>query len=212
MDFLDKEIEQYALAHTEQEPDLLYEIFRETWQKQINPRMLAGHMQGRVISMLSHMISPKYILEIGTYTGYSALCWSEGLKPDGHIHTIDSNEELEDTVTQYFERAGKAHCIHMHIGDATAEIKQLDFPWDIVFIDADKANYQNYYDAVITKIPSGAYIIADNVLWSGKILDDTSEDIDTIALQKFNTYVHHDERVQEVLFPIRDGLMICRKR
>lgn len=211
MDFLDEKIDKYVCDHTEKENENLYELNRETHLNVLIPRMLSGHLQGRVLSMLSHMIKPKNILEIGTYTGYSALCFAEGLQENGKITTIDKNDELEDIIRKYFDKTGLSDKIDFKIGDATEIIPKLEGNWDLVFIDADKTNYSNYFDMIIDRIPSGAYIIADNVLWSGKVIDIDVKDPDTIAIKEFNTKVHLDDRVQNVLFPIRDGLMVLRK-
>lgn len=212
MDFLPQEIEEYVAKHTEKEPAILAELNHETWEKVLIPRMLSGHIQGRVLSMLSHMIKPKNILEIGTYTGYSALCFAEGLQNDGKIHTIDINEELETMVNAYIEKSNLKDTIINHIGNAIEIIPTLSEEFDIVFIDADKTNYSNYYDLVFDKVKSGGYIIADNVLWSGKIIEQEDKmDDDTKALVEYSKKIHADNRVQNVLFPVRDGLMIARK-
>lgn len=213
MDFIHPDIEQYVNRHTSQENDILKALDRETHEKILHPRMLSGHLQGRVLSMITHMIKPKNILEIGTYTGYSSLCFAEGLQPGGRIDTIDKNEELKYIVKKYHELAGKREMIHHHIGQALDIIKILDYQYDLVFIDADKENYLNYYDAVFDKVPVGGYIIADNVLWSGKILDqkEIENDLDTRILAEYNERITKDARVENVLFPIRDGLMIARK-
>lgn len=211
MDFLDEKIDQYVCEHTEQENEVLYDLNRETHMNVLIPRMLSGHLQGRVLSMLSHMIKPKNILEIGTYTSYSALCMAEGLAENGKITTIDRNDELEEIIQKYVKKSGNQDKIHFLSGDATEIIPTLNESWDLVFIDADKTNYSNYFDLVIDKIPPGGYIIADNVLWSGKVIDDEADDPDTLAIKEFNTKVHEDERVQNVLLPVRDGLMILRK-
>ncbi len=213
MEFLDPAIENYVTEHTSHESELLRSLNRETHLKILQPRMLSGHLQGRVLSMLSQMIKPKNILEIGTYTGYSALCFAEGLQDDGRIDTIDRNEELEPIVTRYIKEANKEDTIHLHIGTALDIIQSLDYKYDMVFIDADKENYINYYDAVFNKVPIGGYIIADNVLWSGKVLDksEIEADEDTKVLVAYNERIMNDERVENVLFPIRDGLMIARK-
>lgn len=213
MNFLPDRIEQYVTEHSEKEPELLSQLNHETWEKVLNPRMLSGHIQGRILSMFSHMIQPKNILEIGTYTGYSTLCFAEGLKKDGEIDTIDINEELEPLVSKYFSSSNYRKNIHQYIGNAIDIIPTLNKMYDIVFIDADKSNYCNYYDLVFEKINPGGYIIADNVLWSGKIVEALAEnDIDTQTLIAFNKKVHDDDRVQNVLFPVRDGLMIVRKK
>jgi caffeoyl-CoA O-methyltransferase len=176
--------------------------------------MLSGHLQGRVLAAFSHMLRPNRILEIGTYTGYSALCLVEGLQPEGILHTIDKNKALEATVKDYFKRAGVAHQIKYHIGQAADIIPQLDEVFDLVFIDADKKNYSRYYDLVFDRIRPGGFIIADNVFWGGKVLTvaDQPTDKRTQAIIDFNTQVHRDPRVANVLLPIRDGLMILRKK
>lgn len=213
MDFLPEQIEEYVAKHSEKEPQLLNELNHETWEKVLIPRMLSGHIQGRVLSMLAHMINPKNVLEIGTYTGYSALCFAEGLQAGGKIHTIDINEELETMVNTYIKKANLTDTIINHIGNAIDIIPTLNKEFDIVFIDADKTNYSNYYDLVFDKVKSGGYIIADNVLWSGKVIEDKSVlDSDTIALIEYSEKIQNDKRVQNVLFPIRDGLMIARKK
>jgi len=213
MDFLDPNIEDYALAHTSPESELLAELNRETWSKVLIPRMLSGHLQGRVLSMISKLIQPKYILEVGTYTGYSALCLAEGLQKDGELHTIDINEELETMIKKYFSKSPQGQNITSHIGNALEIIPTLNKAWDLVFIDADKENYANYYDWVIDVLRPGAVIIADNVLWSGKVLKETEpKDEETKALKAFNKKVHEDDRVENLLLPVRDGLMVLRKK
>lgn len=213
MEFLDKDLEEYVNQHTSPESDILSDLNRQTNIKILQPRMLSGHLQGRTLSMLSKMIQPKRILEIGTYTGYSAICMAEGLKDDGELITIDINYELKEMVENYIERAGFTNQIHLKIGNALAIIPTLDQHFDLVFIDADKVNYSNYYDLIIDHLPSGAFIIADNVLWSGKVIESTkNKDADTEALKHFNTKVHEDNRVENVLFPIRDGLLVIRKK
>ncbi len=212
MEFIADNLDQYVCAHSENEPEILADLNRRTHVSVIQPRMLSGHYQGRVLSMLSHMIQPEKVLEIGTYTGYSALCLAEGLKEKGHLTTIDVNEELEDFVAAYIEKAGMGDRITQLIGDAIDIIPTLDEQFDIVFIDADKKNYCNYYDLIFDKVKSGGYIIADNVLWSGKVLEDyDSLDRETKILMDYNRKIHEDERVHEVLLPIRDGIMIARK-
>ena len=213
MDFLPEEIESYVAKHTDDEPTLLKELNHETWEKVLIPRMLSGHIQGRVLSMLSHMISPKTVLEIGTYTGYSALCFAEGLQQGGKIHTIDINEELETMVNNYISKANLTNTIINHIGNAIEIIPTLNETFDLVFIDADKTNYSSYYDLVFDKVKPGGYIIADNVLWSGKVIENKKDlDPDTIALINYSEKIQKDDRVQNVLFPVRDGLMIARKK
>ncbi|WP_420577517.1 O-methyltransferase [Ekhidna sp.] len=211
MEFLPEDLQKYVEDHSEPESGLLQQINRETHLHVLKPRMLSGHLQGRVLSMLSHMIRPKNILEIGTYTGYAALCMAEGLQPQGKLITIDNNEELSVRTKAYFNQSDWANQIEMKIGNAMEVIPTLKESWDLVFIDADKSNYGNYFDLVIDQVVTGGFIIADNVLWSGKVFDKTKNDKDTEAIRDFNKKVHTDSRVQNVLFPIRDGLMILRK-
>ncbi|MBL7892097.1 MAG: O-methyltransferase [Bacteroidia bacterium] len=212
MDFLDPAIEQYVIEHTQAEPDILQRLNRETNLKVLMPRMLSGHLQGRVLHMLSCMIKPKHILEIGTYTGYSAICLASGLVEGGKLITIDINSELEKMVRKYFDEAGVAAKIDYRIGNAMTIIPGVKEKLDLVFIDADKENYSNYYDLVFDKVNKGGFIIADNVLWSGKVLMDKAKmDKDTKAICEFNNKVHNDKRVEHVLFPVRDGLMVVRK-
>ena len=213
MEFIAEELDDYICQHTSVEPTLLYELNRETHLKVLQPRMLSGHFQGRFLSMLSHLIRPKNVLEIGTYTGYSALCLLEGLASNGKITTIDINEELEDIVRKYISKAGAQDKINYLIGDALELIPQLEEDFDLVFIDADKNNYVRYYDLVIDRLKSGAYILTDNVLWSGKVIEDLKEnDLDTKAIIEFNEKVVNDPRVETIMLPIRDGLMITRKK
>ena len=213
MEFIDQKIDDYVCAHSEDEPQLLYDLNRETHINVLRPRMLSGHFQGRVLSMISHMIQPKNVLEIGTYTGYSALCFAEGLAEGGKILTLDKNEELEDLVNEFIQKSEYKNAIECRIGDAMEIIPTLQEEYDLVFIDADKSNYINYYNMVFDKVTKGGYIIIDNVLWSGKVLEEVEKgDEDTQVLIDMNKLIHEDERVQEVLFPIRDGLMIARKK
>jgi len=212
MEFLPEKIEQYACQHTQAESDVLAKLNRETWAKVLIPRMLSGHLQGRALSMFSKMIRPKTILEIGTYTGYSAICLSEGLQEDGKLHTIDINEELKSMSSSYFEKAGIADNVIQYVGNAKEIIPKINDDFDLVFIDADKENYSNYFEIVIDKMPIGGFIIADNVLWSGKVVEKINDkDQETKALKDFNTLIHNSDRVDHILMPIRDGLMICQK-
>ncbi len=211
MEFLPDDLQRYVEDHSEPESDLLQQINRETHLHVLKPRMLSGHLQGRVLSMLSHMIQPKNILEIGTYTGYAALCLAEGLRTDGKLITIDNNEELSVRTKQYFAQSDYSDQIEMMVGNAIDIIPTLQTSWDLVFIDADKENYSNYFDQVIDQVNNGGFIIADNVLWSGKVFDESKNDKATESIREFNQKVHTDSRVQDVLFPIRDGLMILRK-
>jgi len=211
MEFIAEELDNYVCAHTTEESELLKRINRETHLEVLQPRMLSGHFQGRVLSMFSKMIQPECILEIGTYTGYSALCLAEGLKEKGKLITIDVNEELENRVRNYFQSSDFKEQIDYRIGDAIKIIPQITEQFDIVFIDADKMNYINYYEMVFSKVKIGGYIIADNVLWSGKVADESKNDKETELLRAYNLLIYNDERVENVLFPIRDGLMIARK-
>lgn len=212
MEFLPEKIEQYSCQHTQKESAVLAELNRETWAKVLIPRMLSGHLQGRALSMLSKMIRPKTILEIGTYTGYSAICLSEGLETNGVLHTIDINEELKSMCQHFFEKADISKQVCQHTGNALDIIPKMEGNFDLVFIDADKENYSNYFDLVIDKVSMGGFIIADNVLWSGKVVEDEDKnDLETKALKDFNKKIQQSERVENILLPIRDGLMICRK-
>ncbi len=210
MDFLSRDIEQYAKAHTSSESDLLKKIDRETNAEVLMPRMVSGHLQGRFLSTVSNMIKPKTILEIGTYTGYSAICLAEGLSSNGKLITIDINEELETRVRGYFKEGGLESKIDYRIGDAAKIIPTLDINFDLVFIDADKQNYSLYYDLIFDKVPVGGFILADNVLWSGKVVQ-TKIDKDTKAIKEFNQKVNQDERDKTMLLPLRDGIMIVQK-
>ena len=210
MEFINPELNSYSEAHTSAESPLLKKINRDTHAAVLKARMLSGHLQGRFLSMISKMIKPKTILEIGTYTGYSALCLAEGLPPGGKLITLDINEELESRVRGYFLDSGMNDSIDFRIGNALKILPGLSGPFDLVWIDADKENYTHYYDLVIDKVPSGGYILADNVLWSGKILE-TKTDKDTRALQAFNDKIHQDPRVENLLMPIRDGILLMRK-
>lgn len=214
MEFIDQRLADYAEAHTTPESEVLAELNRETWAKVLMPRMLSGHLQGRVLSLFSKLQRPRRILEVGTYTGYSALCLAEGLSDDGLLHTIDINAELEDMVLKYVKKAGYEHKIKMHVGNALEIIPQLDETFDLVFIDADKENYWNYYEMAIDKVRPGGLIMADNVLWSGKVIDPkmVERDEETKALNEFNSRVGLDNRVEQILLPVRDGIMIARKR
>jgi caffeoyl-CoA O-methyltransferase len=212
MEFISKELSGYIENHTQAETALLKKLSRETYANVLMPRMLSGQVQGRFLSMICHMIRPETILEIGTYTGYSAICMAEGLKSGGKLYTLDINEELESMVRKYFREAGLDNRIDYRIGNALDLIPSLDVIFDLVFIDADKENYLNYYHLVFDNVRAGGYIIADNVLWSGKVVEKNDKtDKDTRALMEFNDYVHQDKRVENILLPLRDGLMILRK-
>ncbi|MEO6883075.1 MAG: O-methyltransferase [Bacteroidia bacterium] len=206
------EIEEYVNEHTSPESDVLKKLNRETHAKVMMPRMLSGHLQGKVLAMLSEMIRPKNILEIGTFTGYSAICLCSGLQEGGKLITIDVNEELEPMVKKYFSEAQLANKIDQRIGNALNIIPSLNQKFDLVFIDADKKNYSAYYDLVFDKVTKGGYIIADNVLWDGKIIFPNDKmDGDTKAMDAYNKKITADTRVENLILPIRDGLMIAKK-
>lgn len=210
MRFLPETLDQYVANHTSPEPELLQELNRETQQKVMKPQMLSGHVQGTFLRTISNIVCPQTIVEVGTYTGYSAICLADGLAHGGVLHTIDNNEELEDMARHYFQKAGLTSSIHLHVGDARATIPSLTGPFDLVFIDADKVNYSTYYDLVIDRMRSGGIILADNTLWSGKVVEE-EQDKDTRALVAFNDKVQADHRVENVLLSIRDGVMMMRK-
>jgi caffeoyl-CoA O-methyltransferase len=213
MEFIDAKLDDYVVRHTSDEPALLQELNRETNLKILQPRMLSGHFQGRLLSMLSKLIQPSSILEIGTYTGYSALCFVEGLKEGGKLITMDVNAELEDIVRKYITKANATNQIDYRIGDAIKMIPELQETFDLVFIDADKANYINYYNLVFDKVRPGGYILTDNVLWSGKVIEALKpNDKDTAIILEFNEMIKNDPRVETILLPIRDGLMLTRKK
>lgn len=213
MEFIPKEIEEYALKNSDPELDVLYRLNRETHVKMTMPQMLSGHMQGLLLQMFSKMIQPKNILEIGTFTGYSAICLAQGLQEGGKLHTIDINEELSDIITKHISEAGLEDKIQLHIGPAVNILPMLNEPFDLVFIDADKDNYSTYYDMIFPKVKQGGFIIADNVLWSGKILNSPMKmDKETKSLFEFSSKIQSDSRVEKVLLPLRDGLMIARKK
>lgn len=202
---------EYTELHSTGESKLLEKLRRETFQKVLHPRMLSGPLQGRLLSLISKLIRPKKILELGTYTGYATLCLSEGLVQDGDIHTIDKNEELIAIQNKYFKASGRRSNIHQHLGEALSIIPQLEGPFDLVFIDADKENTQAYFDLCIERVPSGGLILTDNVLWSGKVLDSSDkDDRDTLALQEFNHKVANDSRVESLMLPLRDGITLSR--
>ena len=211
MNFLPEKIDEYVVDNSQKEPQILQELTKETWQRVLNPRMLSGAFQGRILSMISKIINPKDILEIGTYTGYSAICIAEGISNEATIDTIDKNEELEDIQNRYFKKSGFRDQIKQHIGNALEIIPTLDKKFDLVFIDADKSNYCNYFNLVIGKMKKGGIILSDNVLWSGKVVEKLDKkDIETKALLEYNRLLNSDPRVETVLLPIRDGLSISR--
>ena len=211
MYFIPKAIDDYSVEHTQPEPELLSRLSRETHQKVLQSRMLSGHYQGRLLSMISKIARPKCILDLGTYTGYSALCLAEGLPKDGVLHTIDINEELKDLQKKYFDLSGFKDQIHQHLGNALNIIPTLDLKFDLVFIDADKPNYPDYFELIINKINPGGIILTDNVLWSGKVVEKIKKDDEsTLALVKYNKMVAEDSRLETIMLPIRDGLSISR--
>lgn len=211
MNFILKKIDDYAVDHSENEPKLLKELNKETWQKVLIPRMLSGHYQGRLLSLISKLIRPKNILEIGTFTGYSALCLAEGLSKDGMLHTIDHNEELIEFQDKYFNKSEYKNQIISYLGNALEIIPKINENFDLAFIDADKCNYSNYFSLIIQKMNKGGVILSDNVLWSGKVTEKPNpKDADTIALIAYNKLLKNDSRIETILLPIRDGLTISR--
>lgn len=213
MNFLSPNISSYADQHTTPESSVLYQLYRETHLKVLVPQMLSGHFQGAVLRLISQLMQPTTILEIGTYTGYSAICLCAGLAEDGVLHTIEIDEELATMQQKYFQKAGVQNKIKTHIGNALDIIPSIKGTFDLVFLDADKVNYPNYYDLVIDRVQSGGVILADNVLWSGKVTRPiAANDADTQALDAYNRLVQNDPRVENILLPIRDGIMIARKK
>jgi predicted O-methyltransferase YrrM len=211
MHFLSEDLEDYVAAHSQAEPELLAQLNKETYQKVLLPRMLSGHFQGRVLSMLSKLIRPSSILEIGTYTGYATLCLCEGMQENGIVHTIDIKEELVDFQRKYFDMSPWGSQIIQHLGEAVDIIPTLETKFDLVFIDADKENYLNYYELIVPKMKKGGIILSDNVLWSGKVVEPLKEgDLSTKILLEYNQRLNNDQRVETVLLPIRDGLTVSR--
>jgi len=211
MNLIPESLERFTESHTKLPNEVLQELERETFTKIYMPQMLSGHVQGRFLSMISKLIQPKNVLEIGTFTGYSAICMSEGLQEDGMVYTIDVNEELENMVRKFFRKAEVSKKIKYLIGNAVEIIPKLDVTFDMVFIDADKENYSRYYDLVFNKVRSGGVILADNVLWSGKVVEE-NQDEETKALVAFSNKIQKDDRVENVLLTMRDGVMMIRKK
>lgn len=213
MHFLPEAIDTYTVKHTQQEPEVLAKLTRETHQKILQPRMLSGHYQGRLLSILSKIVNPSKILELGTYTGYSAICLAEGLKKDGELHTLDINEELQSIQNKYFELSGFRKNIHQHLGEAINILPTLDMKFDLIFMDADKPNYPAYFNLIIDKLNPGGILLTDNVLWSGKVVEPLKRDDEsTKALLEYNTLVATDDRLETVMLPIRDGLSLSRRK
>ncbi|MFW6389227.1 MAG: O-methyltransferase [Marinilabiliaceae bacterium] len=206
------DIESYVEAHTTPEDALLYELRRQTYLKMLSPRMISGPVQGQLLTMLCRMIKPASVLEIGTFTGYAAICMARGMEPGTHLHTIEQDDELEPFIRHYLELAGLEEKIHLHVGDALQVLSDLDANFDLIFIDGDKRQYPQYYEAVIPKMKPGGYIFADNVLWNGKVVDScASDDEYTQGILRFNSIVKNDPRTTQVILPVRDGLMMVRR-
>jgi predicted O-methyltransferase YrrM len=213
MHFISEKLDDYVVKHSEDEPSLLKALTRETYQKILQPRMLSGHYQGRVLSVLSKLIRPKVVLEIGTFTGYSALCLAEGLSQGGVLHTIDINEELVDFQRRYFEKSDYGSQIFQHLGSAIDIIPKLNTHFDLVFMDADKPNYINYFHQIIDKLNPGGVILSDNVLWSGKVIETLDlNDTSTQIVLEYNKLLKEDQRLETVLLPIRDGLTVSIRK
>ena len=211
-DIVNNKIEDYIRKNSSKEPEILKDLNKETYLKVLNPRMLSGHLQGRFLSIITKLIKPKKILEIGTYTGYSAICMAEGLIENGIIHTIDINEELVSIQNKYFAKSKCKNSIIQHVGDARNIIKSINEKFDLVFLDADKENYIEYYELVIEKVKKGGLIIADNVLWTGKVVEPEKDDDElTQYLIDFNKMINEDDRVENIIIPLRDGLNIILK-
>ncbi|BAV94140.1 O-methyltransferase [Ichthyobacterium seriolicida] len=209
---INQKIEEYIINHSDDEPELLYSLYRETYQKHVNPRMLSGHYQGRILSMISKIIRPEKILEIGTFTGYSSLCLAEGLKETGRLYTIDIDEELKDIISKYFKLSKYSNQLTNIVGDAIEEIPKIKEKFDLVFIDADKENYCNYFNMVFPKLNKNGIILTDNVLWSGKVIEELNDkDSDTKAIIEYNKMIKENPLVEVVVLPIRDGLSLVRK-
>ena len=211
MEIIHREIEKYADDHTSNEPELLKKINRETHVNYLFPRMLSGHYQGRLLSILTGMIKPSAVLEIGTYTGYGTICLAEGLKNDGVIHTIEINIELEEVIRHNFREAGIGDLVKLYFGNALEIIPGIGGSFDLVYLDADKINYITYFNMLIDRIIPGGYIFADNVLWSGKVIHNPDRDKEAAKLQEFNDFIQADKRVNNILLPVRDGIMVIQK-
>lgn len=205
--------DEYILQHIDKEPELLKEISRDSYVRFINGRMVSGHLQGRILVMLTKMINPKRILEIGTFTGYSAICFAQGSSENCEIHTLEKNDENEELIQTWFDKSEYTERLHLHIGDALETIETIQGPFDMVFIDADKRQYKDYYEKIFPKVSKGGYILADNTLWNGKILKEINHnDKQTLAISEFNNYIAQDLRIEKVILPLRDGLTLIRKK
>ena len=213
MDFTDPRLETYITGHIDQENELLSQLTRDAYVHLLRPRMISGHLQGRILNMFCRMIGPQFILEIGTFTGYSALCMAEALGKDGELHTIEIDDEIEDFARNYFDRSPHKPKIHFHIGDALNIIPRLDRMFDLVFIDADKRQYTEYYEAVFDKVRTGGFILADNTLWDGKVVTrPDTRDAQTRGILRFNDLIATDRRIEKVILPVRDGMTVIRKK
>lgn len=211
-ELIDQDIEAYCEQHTTPESDLLYRLNRQTHLETINPRMLSGQLQGNFLTFIAKMLRPKHVLEIGTFTGYSALCLAEGLTEDGELHTIENNIEFEDRIREYVGQSPLCDRIILHIGDAKSVIPSLDYSWDLAFIDAEKEDYQDYYDLILPRVRKGGFLLVDNTLWNGKVTQQVAHnDRDTQAILAFNDFVQNDTRVRNLLLPFRDGIMMIEK-
>ena len=213
MNFISEKLNDYIKNHSNKESDLLKELSRETKLKILNPRMLCGSYQGRILSMISKLTKPKYILEIGTYTGYSSLCLAEGMKNDGELHTIDKNEELYDFQRKYFNKSHYKDKIFQHLGNALELIESINKKFDLIFLDADKENYTKYLELLVNKLNTNGILVTDNVLWSGKVtMPISDEDLSTQGIDKFNKLLNQRSDMETIIFPIRDGISVSRKK
>jgi len=213
MNFISEKLNDYIQKHSNKESDLLKELSRETKLKILNPRMLSGSYQGRILSMISKLTKPKYILEIGTYTGYSSLCLAEGMKNDGELHTIDKNEELYEFQRRYFNKSDYKDKIFQHLGNALELIESINKKFDLIFLDADKENYTKYLELLVNKLNTNGILVTDNVLWSGKVtMPISDEDLSTQEIDKFNKLLNQRSDMETIIFPIRDGISVSRKK
>jgi predicted O-methyltransferase YrrM len=212
MEYLSDELHQYISDHTTKAPDFLNELERETWVKIIMPRMLSGHVQGQILKMFSSMMKPKYMLEVGTFTGYASHYLVEGLAENGEFHAVEINEELESIILKYWQKNPRFEQMNLHIGPAEQVLKELQRPWELIFLDADKRGLLNYYEQLIPHMSKGGIMLVDNILWSGKVVEDVaSNDKDTNAILALNKHIANDPRVEQVILSVRDGIMMVRK-